>query len=155
MGRQKQGLAQSFTPGIFLVALAMLAVADCRAASQAMTEDDLRHASARGWPDNLFKTSVYAADGNVIEMFGDAGRFLNPLGSLLEADTGFRDVVYNPADPSIVTDRDGSTMIRLPATIGEISLRNIRVKGSNGASFGSVTIRNIDLRGTVIKISKH
>jgi hypothetical protein len=51
-----------------------------------------------------------------------------------------------------VVNKDGSITLRMPSTIGEISFRNIRVGSAPGPSFGSVEIRDIDLRGTTISV---
>jgi hypothetical protein len=127
---------------------------------QKLTDDDMRHVSARGLADRfLQRVSLYASNGLGIEVLGDMASLLNPFGEafagLIDAETTFKDAVFNPAFPSMLVDKDGSVLIRLPATIGEISFRNIRIRGSNGASFGSVTIRNIDLTGTTIRIKQH
>lgn len=121
-----------------------------------MTEADLRHASARGFPDHLFdKRSIFASKGNVIEMLGATGRLLNPVLSLVDANSTFQDVLYNPTDPSIVVDRNGTALVRLLSTIGDITFRNAPLRGANGASVGSVMVRGVDFRGTVVKVSRH
>ncbi len=140
---------------MLLALLAASAAVPAGAASHWMTDEELRHASAKGWPDNLFRTSIYTGNGNVVAMFSDAGRLLSALPSPFDADIDFRDVIFNPAAPNVVMDHNGTALIRVPDSIGEIAIRNIRVRGANGASFGDVVIRNIDLRGTVIRVSRH
>ena len=120
-----------------------------------MTEDDLRRVSAQGLSDHLFeRMSKYASNGVGIEILGDMATLLNPLAFLLDANTTFKDAVFNPINPSMLIDSDGSALIRLPKTVGEISIRNIHVKGSGGASFGSVLIRGLDFTGTTIRVTK-
>ncbi|HJV83912.1 MAG TPA: hypothetical protein VJ698_00435 [Noviherbaspirillum sp.] len=160
MGWRKQDCArfpfhQHALAGIFLALVAASVTMQAGATTRSLTEEELRHASARGWPDNLFRTSIVTGNGNVVEMFGDAGRLLSALPSPFDADIDFRDVIFNPANPNVVMDRNGTALIRVPDSIGEIGIRNIRVRGANGTSFGDVVIRNIDLRGTVIRVSRH
>jgi hypothetical protein len=54
-----------------------------------------------------------------------------------------------------VVNKDGSVTLRLPSTIGEIRFDNIRVgKATSGPSFGSISLHDIDLRGTTITVKK-
>jgi hypothetical protein len=127
---------------------------------QRLTDDDMRHVSARGLADRfLQRVNLYASNGLGIEVLGDMATLLNPIGDafarLIDADTTFKDAVYNPLNPTLLIDKDGSMLFRIPATIGEISFRNIRIRGSNGASFGSITIQNINYTGTTIRVKKH
>lgn len=119
-----------------------------------MNEDELRRVAARGLTeDRLFRVSMYSAGGFAVEVLGDMATLLNPVASLLDANITFQDAVFNPLNPTAIMDSSGSFMVRLPQTIGVISVENIRVAGSNGKSFGSVTIRDIDLRGTTIRVT--
>lgn len=119
-----------------------------------MSEEELRRVSARGLTeDRLFRVSRYSASGFGVAVLGDMATLLNPVRSLLEADITFTDAVYNPLNPTALIDSSGSFIMRLPDSIGMISVENIRVRGSNGKSFGSVTIRDIDLRGTTIRVT--
>jgi hypothetical protein len=90
-------------------------------------------------------------DGGV-RVLGELAQVFNPLGMLLSADTTVADVRYDAANSHAVVNKDGSITLRLPSTIGEISFRNIRVGSGPGPSFGSVEIRDIDLRGTTISV---
>jgi hypothetical protein len=90
-------------------------------------------------------------DGGV-RVLGELAQVFNPLGMLLSADTTVSDVRYDAANSHAVVNKDGSITLRLPSTIGEISFRNIRVGNGPGPSFGSVEIRDIDLRGTTISV---
>ena len=146
--------------------LAILAAALCATPQaqargmQRMSDDEMRHVSARGLADRfLQRVNLYASNGFGIEVLGDMATLLNPIGDafagLIDADTTFKDAVYNPLSPTLLVDKDGSVLFRIPATIGEISFRNIRIRGSNGASFGSVSITNINYTGTTIRVKKH
>jgi hypothetical protein len=90
-------------------------------------------------------------DGGV-RVLGELAEVLNPLAMLLSADTTVRDVTYDAANSHAVVNKDGSITLRMPSTIGEISFRNIRVGSAPGPSFGSVEIRDIDLRGTTVSV---
>ncbi|MGJ7914884.1 hypothetical protein ACI48D_05315 [Massilia sp. LXY-6] len=90
-------------------------------------------------------------DGGV-RVLGELAQVFNPLAMLLSADTKVADVTYDAANSHAVINKDGSITLRLPSTIGEISFRNIRVGSAPGSSFGSVEIRDIDLRGTTISV---
>lgn len=120
-----------------------------------MTEDDLRRVSAQGLTDRLFeRMSKYASNGVGVEILGDMATLLNPLAFLLDADTTFKDATFNPANPSMIIDSNGSALIRLPNTAGELSIRNIHIRGAGGTSFGSVLIRGLDFTGTTIRVTK-
>ena len=93
-------------------------------------------------------------DGGV-RVLGELAQVFNPLGMLLSADTTVADVSYDPANSHALINKDGSITLRMPSTIGEISFRNIRVGSAPGPSFGSVEIRDIDLRGTTISVKPH
>lgn len=87
-----------------------------------------------------------------VRVLGELAAVFNPLALLLSADKSVRDVVYDPANAAATVGKDGTVTLRLPSTIGEISFNNIRVGKAAGPSFGSVAIRDIDLRGTTISV---
>jgi hypothetical protein len=90
-------------------------------------------------------------DGGV-RVLGELAQVFNPLAMLLSADTIMSGVSYDAANSHAVINKDGSITLRMPSTIGEISFRNIRVGSAPGPSFGSVEIRDIDLRGTTVSV---
>jgi hypothetical protein len=90
-------------------------------------------------------------DGGV-RVLGELAQVFNPLMLMLSADTTVRGVTYDAEHSHAVINKDGSITLRMPSTIGEISFRNIRVGSGAGPSFGSVEIRDIDLRGTTISV---
>lgn len=90
-------------------------------------------------------------DGGM-RVLGELAQVFNPLAMFLSADTSVRDVTYDPANSHAMINKDGSITLRMPSTIGEISFRNIRVGSAPGPSFGSVEIRDLDLRGTTISV---
>lgn len=126
---------------------------------QRLSEDELRRVAAQGLADRfLQRIALYMSHGFGVEVIGDSARLLNPLADaftgLLDADVTFQDAVFNPLNPLTLINSDGSVLVRLPSTIGELNIRNIRVRGSNGTSFGSVTIRDVDLGGTTIRVTR-
>jgi hypothetical protein len=144
---------------------------------RALTEQELSETSGQGVLDdtlgewlNLSKTFSYnVATQNMLKgqldlirqpnsglkVLGDLGKLMNPVLSMLDANTTMKDVVYDTADAASIVNKDGSVTLSLPSSIGEISFQNIRVKGSTGPSFGSIDIRGIDLRGTTITVKSH
>lgn len=93
--------------------------------------------------------------GPGLRVLGDIAALFNPLSLLLGADVSIRDVVYDPEHARAVVNKDGSVTLYLPSSIGEISMKNIRVGHAHeGPSFGSLQMRDIDLRGTSITLRK-
>ncbi|WP_420472682.1 hypothetical protein [Noviherbaspirillum sp. ST9] len=126
---------------------------------QRLSEDELRLVAAQGLADRfLQRVALYVSNGLGVEVIGDSAKLLNPFGDafagLLDADITFQDAVFNPLNPATLIDSDGSVLVRLPSSIGEINFRNIRIRGSNGNSFGSVTIRGLDFGGTTIRVTR-
>jgi len=123
-------------------------------ALRALNEEELRRVAAQGLTeDRMFRFSRYATSGFGVEVLGDMATLLNPVASVLDANITFQDAVFNPLNPTVLIDSSGSSIYRIPQTVGVMNVENIRVRGSNGASFGSVTIRGIDLRGTTIRVT--
>jgi hypothetical protein len=116
-------------------------------------EADLRLAALTGEAGAHIAGSMQHAlpDGGV-RVLGELAQVFNPLAMLLSADTKIADVTYDAANSHALINKDGSITLRMPSTIGEISFRNIRVGSAPGPSFGSVEIRDIDLRGTTISV---
>ena len=151
--RRTQGVLAAVVAAIAFLPLHSMAAGNDSV--RRLTEDELSRIAARGLSDRYFdKISRYLSHGVAVEVLGDMGTLLNPLPTLLDADTSYKDVVYNPVSPWMVIDGNGTGYVRLPASIGEINIRNIRVLGSNGTSYGSVTIRDVNFNGTTIRITK-
>jgi hypothetical protein len=87
-----------------------------------------------------------------VKVLGELAQVLNPLTMLLSADVSVSQVSYD-ADNSVASvGKDGAVTLKVPSSIGEISFHNIRVGSQPGPVFGSVAIRDIDLRGTTVTI---
>lgn len=76
---------------------------------------------------------------------------LVPGVNLLDADIEISGVEYD-AGPRASLNADGSIDIKTPNRIRQIALNNVRVAGSEGSSFGDITLNNINLEGTSVKI---
>ncbi|MFL6675111.1 MAG: hypothetical protein ACJ8LG_17705 [Massilia sp.] len=109
--------------------------------------------AAQGGQGAAADALAHAKTGDGAQVLGELARVFNPLSMLFGAETSIRGVVYDPANSTAVINKDGSVTLRLPSTIGEISFRNIRVgNAASGPSLGSISIRDIDLRGTTITV---
>ncbi|WP_229257247.1 hypothetical protein [Duganella callida] len=120
-------------------------------ALQALTEEELGDTSAQGLSDDLIN-AVKQAKGNGVAVIGEMGKLLNPVLGFLEADTSMKNVVYDPGKAVATINKDGSLTLSLPSSIGEIAFNNIHVRGTEGSSFGSISIKGIDLSGTTITL---
>ncbi|RFP08659.1 MULTISPECIES: hypothetical protein [unclassified Duganella] len=121
---------------------------------QALSEEELGDTSAQGLSDELLQI-VKQTKNNGLEVVGDMAKLLNPVLGFLEADTSMKNVVYDPSKATATINKDGSLTLNLPSSIGELNFNNIRVKGTEGASFGSISIKGIDLTGTSITMAFH
>ncbi len=120
-------------------------------ALRALSEEELGDTSAQGLSDDLV-SAVKHARGNSLEVVGEMGKLLNPVLGFLEADTTMKNVVYDPSKAAATLNKDGTLTLSLPSSIGEIAFNNIRVRGTEGSSFGSISIKGIDLTGTSITV---
>lgn len=118
-----------------------------------MSEEEMGETSAQGLHDELVQQVQKQMKDNGVEVLGDMAKVLNPVLGFLESDMTMKNVVYDPARTTATLAKDGTLTLALPTSIGEISFANIRVRGSEGPSFGSISIKGIDLTGTVISLS--
>ncbi|MYM24803.1 hypothetical protein GTP46_19380 [Duganella sp. FT135W] len=122
--------------------------------NRALSDEELGDTAAQGLSDDLV-SAVKHAKSNGLEVIGDMSKVLNPVLGFLEADTTMKNVVYDPTKAAATINKDGSLTLSLPSSIGEIAFNNIRVKGTEGSSFGSISIKGIDLTGTSITVGFH
>lgn len=122
---------------------------------QALSEDEMGDVSAQGiTEDRLMSLAQHSKDGDGIEVIKDLAKLMNPVLEMLESESSMKGVVYDADNARAVVNKDGSVTLRMPSSIGEVSFRNIRVKGdTEGYSLGSIVIRGIDLRGSSITIA--
>lgn len=128
-----------------------------------MTDPELSQVSAQGFTmpqvasDRLFDhESKFSAGGNAVSMLGDMATLLNPplspLLALLEMQIRYTSMIFNPANPGIISDINGVTIIRIPH---ENINRSVTIRDSTGVTYGSVDIRGIDRGGTVLVVTRH
>ena len=122
-----------------------------------LAEGELDAVSAQGLDEDLVKQVREQLKHNGVEVIGDLAKLVNPVLGVLDSDVSVHNVVYAPNRAATTLNPDGSISLNLPTTIGEINFNNIRVHGSapGGPSFGSISIRGIDLTGTVITMALH
>jgi hypothetical protein len=120
---------------------------------QPLSEEELGATSAQGLNDELVQHVKQQINNNGLEVIGDLAKALNPVLGFLESDTTMKNVVYDPTKAAATVAKDGTLTLNLPTSIGEISFQNIRVRGSEGPSFGSISIKGIDLTSTVISLA--
>ncbi|WP_342113941.1 hypothetical protein [Pseudoduganella sp. OTU4001] len=120
-----------------------------------LAEGELDAVSAQGLDDELVRQVRDQLKHNGVEVIGDLAKLVNPVLGVLDSDASIHNVVYAPNRAATTINPDGSLTLNLPTTIGEINFNNIRVRGSapGGPSFGSISIRGIDLTGTVITLA--
>lgn len=118
----------------------------------ALDEAELSEAAGRGGitQEGLMALVKDSKHGSVQPLI----KLMNPLLLAFDADTTIKNVVYDADSATSVINPDGSITLRLPSSIGEIAINHIRVRGSDPGSpgFGSITLSDIDLRGTSITI---
>lgn len=120
-----------------------------------LAESALDAVSAQGLDDDLVRQVRDQLKHNGVEVIGDLAKLVNPVLGVLDSDVSVHNVVYAPNRAATTINPDGSLTLNLPTTIGEINFNNIRVHGAalDGPSFGSISIRGIDLTGTVITLA--
>lgn len=119
-----------------------------------LAEGELDAVSAQGLDEDLVRQVRDQLKHNGVEVVGDLAKLVNPVLGVLDSDVSVNNVVYAPSRAATTIHPDGSISLNLPTTIGEINFNNIRVHGATGGpSFGSISIRGIDLTGTVITLA--
>lgn len=118
-----------------------------------MTDEDLDWTSAQGWQDTVQNYVHSSSKGDGVHVLDDITRLIHPLLGFLDANITVNGMVYDPANAAAVVNPDGSITLTMPSSIGEINFDNIRIKGTSGASFGSISLRSIDLTGTTITVA--
>jgi hypothetical protein len=120
-----------------------------------LAEGELDAVTAQGLDDDLVRQVREQLKQNGVEVNGDLAKLVNPVLGVLDADIGVHNVVYAASRATSTLNPDGSLSLNLPTTIGEINFNNIRVHGAapGAPSFGSISMRGIDLTGTVITLA--
>lgn len=121
-----------------------------------MTEEDLQDVSAQGLDHTLLEIISQNAKGNDGKVaLSDLVKLMAPVLGFLDSDRSMKDVVYDASKASAIVNPDGSISLSLPSSIGELSFKNIRPRGSDGPSFGSITLSKIEFNNTTITLSRH
>jgi len=119
---------------------------------QALSEEELGDVSGQGITQDSIRALVSnAKDGSI----KDLAKLMNPLLMMFESEMSIKNVAYDADSAMSVINPDGSITLHLSTTIGELKFSHIRVRGTSidGPSFGTLTISNLDLRGTTITIT--
>lgn len=123
--------------------------------SAPLAEGELEAVAAQGLDEDLVRQVREQLKRNGVQVIGDLAKLVNPVLGVLDSDVSLHNVVYAANRAATTINPDGSISLNLPTTIGEINFANIRVHGATpgGPSFGSISIRGIDLTGTVITLA--
>lgn len=93
-------------------------------------------------------TARGAASENAMQAVGDLAQMLDPVLGAIERDLTPERPLSPSGPASSAVQPDGSITLKLPLTAGELSVKNVRVDGSN------TTMQSINLRTTVIYVDK-
>lgn len=108
-----------------------------------------------GLPIDALAGARPAPGNDGARVLAELSTLFSPVFMLLGGQVSVSNVVYDAANASALVHADGSVTLRLPSTIGNISFKNIRVgAAASGPSFGSLELKDIDLRGTTITITR-
>jgi hypothetical protein len=119
-----------------------------------LSDLELSGVSAQGLDEVLQGLFLLSESGDGLGAVKQLAKLVMPVLDSLDAETSMQDVVYDTDRMTSVVNPDGSVNLRLPSSIGELRLENIRVAGSaQNQSFGSLTLHNIDLTQASLKIS--
>ncbi len=121
-----------------------------------MSDTEMSSVSAQGLDDVLQGLFTQAGSNDGLDVVGKLSKLVLPVLNSLEAETSVKDVQYDTSKLTSVINADGSINVRLPSSVGELRFDNIRVAGaSQGQSFGSISVHDIDLSQASLKISLH
>lgn len=73
----------------------------------------------------------------------DFAKMVFPVMDFLDAEIDVQGVEYADGRARTIISEDGTLDLQLPTKIAQLSFKNVRVKGTDGASMGDVTISNI------------
>ncbi|MDH4609498.1 hypothetical protein [Pseudomonas sp. BN102] len=119
-----------------------------------LSDLEMSRVSAQGLDEVLQGLFLQSESGDGLGAVKQLAKLVMPVLDSLDAETSMQDVVYDTSRMTSVVNPDGSVNLRLPSSIGELRLENIRVAGSaQNQSFGSLTLNNIDLTQASLKIS--
>lgn len=122
----------------------------------ALDEEELGGVAAQGIDANLMEWISQSARNNGGKVpLRELVKLMAPVLGFLDSDMGMKGVVYDASKAHAAVNADGSVTLNVPSSIGELSFNNIRPRGSEGPSFGSITLSRIEFNNTTITLSKH
>lgn len=123
---------------------------------RALSDINMGEVTAQGASANLegLINNVLDTSDNGENSLEALGSLLVPALDLLDADMEMTDVTFADGERTTV-NADGSIGVALPAHIGQIAFKNIRVQGSQGSSMGDLLIKDIDLSNVNVSIRLH
>lgn len=122
----------------------------------ALTDEDMDSVSAQGFDATLLDWIFRNARSNGGKVpLGELVKLMAPVLSYLDSDMGMKGVVYDASKAHAAVNADGSVTLNVPSSIGELSFNNIRPRGSDGPSFGSITLSQIEFNNTTVTLRKH
>lgn len=128
-----------------------------RSGLKALTDADLGAVTGQSVGSNYDKLidiingSSSAEDDLALTSLESLAGTLLPGTNLLESDMEITGVEYEPG-PRTTLNADGSLDVKVPTKIKQIAFRNVRVAGASDSHFGDLTINNINLEGTSVRI---
>lgn len=122
----------------------------------ALDEEELSGVSAQGIDSTLTEWISQSARNSGGKLpLRELVKLMAPILGFLDSDMSMRDVVYDASKAHAAVNADGSVTLNVPSSIGELSFNNIRPRGSDGPSFGSITLSRVEFNNTTITLSKH
>lgn len=122
----------------------------------ALDEEALSGVSAQGIDTTLMEWISQSARNSGGKLpLRELVKLMAPVLGFLDSDMGMKNVVYDASKAHAAVNADGSVTLNVPSSIGELSFNNIRPRGSDGPSFGSITLSRIEFNNTTITLSKH
>lgn len=112
---------------------------------KSLNDGDLGDIAAQGINERTQEIIQGLTDSENDELGGldDFARMVFPVMDFLDAEIDVKGVEYSGNRARTIVSQDGTLDLQLPTRIAELSFKNVRVKGTNGASFGDVTISNV------------
>ena len=113
---------------------------------KSLDDGEMAGVSAQGITEDI-QSLMMQVDGGVkpdsMKVLKTVANVFLPITNALAWDSSIEGVVYDTSKPGFEILESGKMKLALPAHIDKISLENIRVAGSTGASMGSIYIDDI------------
>jgi hypothetical protein len=124
-----------------------------------MTDSDMGEITAQGTNSNIptvqdILANTLDTSDNGESTLGTLGNLLMPATNFLDADVEMSGVTFAEG-PRTRLNADGSIAVALPTHIGQLSFKNVQVKGAEGQHLGDLMIKDIDLSNVSVTIRLH